>query len=295
MKKLNYIPIDYRTWELGKNAREGVNIKRLKVLTPKEQELWNQFTTKGELIRQDLRNDPGQAEYVTYFAIKLLPYSPGSLREISIPAAIVHDTGWELKSPTAWSDLMYGMTAEEQEAQKEELRRAHQEKGGDNLIEACKAINYPAQKYRDEAEAIIRDHDTRYNPATPSGRVMMDADILWRFTMTNILCSKYPRTSDEIKRNGLWPQTPKYINHQTGNPIKQLLDSPESILDYMQNEELGKTDKQGKLCRFFLPESYQIARIELANTMYDLFPDRTDLLRKDFSKELEQVAEFYSK
>lgn len=288
--KLDYRPIDYRTWCLGNEARGGVNIKRLGLLNQGETRLFDYFSTKNGIIKQDLRDDPGQAEIVTYFTIILLPYSPGSIREIAVPSAICHDTGWEMEDPTSWKKLVYSMTPEEVAEKKEELRRAHQEKGGDNVIISTKAVNYPAKRYRKEIEEIVRDHDTRYNEPTPSSRAMMDGDILWRFTMACMISSKYPG------ENSLWPRVPRYINFQTANPIREVMDSPERILKYMQKDELEIVDNNGRPNRFYIPESYKIARIELVNTIFNLFSDKAEnLLRKDFSSELEQVVEFYKK
>ena len=145
MKEFNYSPIDYRTWILGAKARDGINIKELTLLNNGETRLFDYFSTKDGKFNQDLRDDPGQAEYVTNFTLDLLQYSPGSERKIAVTAAITHDTGWEMEDPTAWKKLMYTMTAEEQEDKKEELRREHQEKGGDNLIKATSAVNYPTE------------------------------------------------------------------------------------------------------------------------------------------------------
>ena len=65
----SYIPIDYRTWILGDEARQGINIKRLNILTPQELKLW-----EASEQYHDARDDAGHAEVVTYFSTILLPY-----------------------------------------------------------------------------------------------------------------------------------------------------------------------------------------------------------------------------
>ncbi|MAE42297.1 hypothetical protein CMO93_00885 [Candidatus Woesearchaeota archaeon] len=91
-----YEPIDYRDWILGDEARNAVNIKRLKLLEPNEIKI---FDTAAPY--NDARNDPGQAELVAYFTIKLLGYNSKGQREVAVPAAILHDIGFYFDHPTA--------------------------------------------------------------------------------------------------------------------------------------------------------------------------------------------------
>ena len=101
LKKLeDYKPIDYSVWVLGDEARNGVNIKRLDMLKPNELEIFN-----AAIPDNDARNDPGQAEIVTYFGLKLLEYLPG-IREVVVPACIHHDIGFAGEDPGAWLKLV---------------------------------------------------------------------------------------------------------------------------------------------------------------------------------------------
>ena len=98
---MSYTPIDYSNWELGDSARNGVNIKKLDLLNPNELEILNATTPY-----QDQRNDPGHGELTAYFAIKLLDDIPGT-REVVVPAAILHDSGWWGVDPDYWKNLFY--------------------------------------------------------------------------------------------------------------------------------------------------------------------------------------------
>ena len=167
----SYIPINYGTWILGDEARKGANIKRLKLLRKKELEIWN-----GAIPYQDQRDDPGQGEIVTYFTIKLLDYLPGK-REVAVPAAILHDTGYYGIDPIKWKKLVN----EGDKTNNEEVRRPHQNRGCLLAGKILEKINYP-EKYHYEIADIIGDHDTRYLPATESGEIMRAADLLWRVT-----------------------------------------------------------------------------------------------------------------
>ncbi|MDP2926484.1 MAG: hypothetical protein Q8N99_08960 [Nanoarchaeota archaeon] len=171
-----YIPIDYRTWVLGNEARNGVNIKRLGVLTPKELELWN-----NSVHYQDQRNDPGHGEISTFFGIRLLDYLPG-IREVVIPSIIFHDTGWHGNDPDAWKRLVESNKGNLKVLDSEELRRPHQNRGIMVAGRGFKKVGYPPEEYHFEIADIIGDHDTRKLPTTDSGRIMRIADLLWRVT-----------------------------------------------------------------------------------------------------------------
>ena len=93
----SYNPIDYSKWVVGDEARTGVNI--LHLLNEKERAIWDMA-----IPFQDQRDDPGQGEMVTYFAIQLLNYMEGR-REIVVPAAMLHDTGWYAMN-IDWKNLL---------------------------------------------------------------------------------------------------------------------------------------------------------------------------------------------
>ena len=48
-----YKPLDYKIWILGNEARKGVNIKRLGILSKEELQIWNE-----SIPYQDQRDDP---------------------------------------------------------------------------------------------------------------------------------------------------------------------------------------------------------------------------------------------
>jgi hypothetical protein len=171
-----YIPINYRTWVLGNEARKGVNIMRLGALTPKELELLN-----NSVPYQDQRNDPGHGEISTFFGIILLDYLPG-IREVVVPSIIFHDTGWYGDDPDTWKRLIESNKDNLKVLDSEELRRPHQNRGIMLAGRGFKQLNYPPEEYHFEIADIIGDHDTRKLPTTSSGRIMRIADLLWRVT-----------------------------------------------------------------------------------------------------------------
>jgi len=262
---LTYKPINYRTWVLGNQAREGVNIKRLNILTSQELKLW-----EASKKYHDAREDPGHAEISTYFAIKLLPYYPKAIREIVVPTIMVHDDGWYGGDQRAWKRAV-------QEAQKAgdlksldspEKRKAHQDKGAEMALERFKEVGYPPKRYWKGCARIIKYHDTRDDPRgeppTPSGRAVWDSDYLYRVTLpcnqTYLFSVGITDPREVVKR-----AEDCCLN---GEPPKNL----EAV-------------------------AQQIAKIELANTIFFKFPEQADevLREKDYSKELEIVKRFYGK
>lgn len=171
----DYAILDYRNWIIGDEAREGINIKRLDILSSTELELFNQ-----SIPFQDSRNDPGQAELVTYFALELLEYFSGK-REVVVPAAIFHDTGYHYENPDDWHNLMRSGDSHDTEI----VRRPHQNRGIMIASRIMERTNYPKEYYVEIAD-IIGDHDTRLLPVTSSGVVVRNADMLWRVTYPNL-------------------------------------------------------------------------------------------------------------
>jgi len=171
-----YIPINYQDWVLGNEARGGVNIKGLGVLTQKELELWNYSAHY-----QDQRNDPGHGEISTLLGIRLLDYLPG-VREVVVPSIIFHDTGWYGNDPDVWKRLVELNKGNLKVLDSEELRRPHQNRGIMVAGRCFNQIGYPSEGYHFEIADIIGDHDTRKLPTTDSGRIMRIADLLWRVT-----------------------------------------------------------------------------------------------------------------
>ena len=172
----SYQPIDYRNWVLGDEARKGVNIKRLNVLTQKEIELFDEA-----VHYQDQRNDPGHGEQTVYSALKLLDYIPGN-RNITVPAAIFHDTGWYGNDPDAWKKLCEANKDNLKSLDDEANRRPHQNRGIMVAGRIFQKLDFPDEKYHFEIADIIGDHDTRKLPTTESGKIVRAADLLWRVT-----------------------------------------------------------------------------------------------------------------
>ena len=126
---------------------------------------------------QDKREDIGHAEFVTYFAFVLNGFLKGD-KNITIPAAILHDIGWcqmtkkELKQfylPN-WKDF------------EPKLRKKHQEEGVNLSEKILKEVNYPLQHISEILE-IISEHDTRKGFFSKNDGIVRDADKLWRFTL----------------------------------------------------------------------------------------------------------------
>lgn len=161
-----YQPIDYQKWLLGEQAREGANIKHL--FTREELTIWNKAQPY-----QDSRNDPGHAEFVTYFALQLLKILGGK-REIIVPAAILHDIGW---SQMEWEFNI-------QKVNQREVRLKHEKIGAKLAREILSKLNYKLELVEETGE-IILGHDTRDNVLSLNDGIVKDADKLWRFTLTH--------------------------------------------------------------------------------------------------------------
>ncbi len=269
--------IDYRTWILGDKARKGINLMRLGILDNLERDVF-------ELAYpfQDKRNDAGQAEIVTYFAHYL---ASDEKRNIAKLSAILHDTGWYGTDSGEWKrkvdELGAGNPALDSNSL---LRRPHQNKG---LILAGYVLNgagfFDASKLLEIADNI-GDHDTREFKPSKSGKVLQDADEIWRFTIPCTLA--YQNTLENP--NEIWRIIPRHITDDGGYASGHLKSYSE-IFEVFQNE----LDKN----RFNLPESKKVARMEFANTLYNLFPEKTKshLPETHLFKEFEIVKGFYSK
>ena len=249
----NYKPINYNKWILGEQARQGINIKRLEILTPNELKVWN-IAQKY----QDARNDPGHGEITAYFAIKLLNYLPGE-REIVVPAAICHDCGWYGDYPEAWKRLVEANKDNLQALEGEASRRPHQNRGCLNTGIIFEKAGYPLEKYHNPIADIIGDHDTRKLPTTSEGEIVRSADFLWRVT----------------------------------HPLNQI---------YIPNEDALETIQRAEESCLYEPKTplgdiaTQIAKIELANSIYHKFPTQAEqTLKPNYSKELEIIKKLYTK
>tara|TARA_Y100000034_G_C6889371_1_gene408868 strand:+ start:78 stop:833 length:756 start_codon:yes stop_codon:yes gene_type:complete len=244
----DYKPINYKNWILRDKARTGVNIKELGILTKKELEIFNE-----SVPYQDQRDDPGQAELVTYFALKLLNYLPGE-REVVVPAAILHDTGFFGGDPKAWKKLVNSGANTEGEVN----RRPHQNRGCLISGRILEKVLY-SKKYNNEIADIIGDHDTRKLPATESGEIVRAADLLWRVS--------FPCTQIYL---------PKASTLET---LKKLEDT---ALGLPSPHTLGKIEKQiGKI------ELVNTMFFKFPNKA-------PELLKKNYNSELKTIMEFYN-
>jgi len=195
---MKYKSIDYKNWNFN---GKGLNI--LKDISSTEKKIW-----KIALPFQDKRGNIGHTEFVTYFAIKLNNYLKGN-RNITIPAAILHDVGWgqltkkELKQfylPN-WKDF------------EPELRKRHQEEGIKLAKKLLNKINY-SQNQINEILEIILQHDTRIGFFSKNDGIVRDADKLWRFTLPlfrlvlkkrgTIFKKSYKRCLEDINKKGFF-------------------------------------------------------------------------------------------
>lgn len=179
MKLIEYKPLDYKTWILGDEARRGINIKRLNLLTDEELQIW-----KESVKYQDQRSDPGHGEMTAYFGLKLLDYISGN-RKIVVPAAILHDTGWYGIDPNSWKKLVNANKKNLKSLDSEINRRPHQNRGiliAGKVLEKTGYLERNPFSYGLQIADIIGDHDTRKLPINDDGKIVRTADLIWRVT-----------------------------------------------------------------------------------------------------------------
>jgi hypothetical protein len=175
--------IDYDHWDF---SGQGNNIESM--LQKIELDIWN-----AALPFQDKRDDAGHAEIVTYFALKLNDYLVGR-REIIVPAAILHDTGWSQMSKEEveqfylpnWKDY------------EQKLRQRHQEEGVKMARSLLADSKYPLD-YIDDIAEIISQHDTRREFFSREDGLVRDADKLWRYTLPHLELMLAKRDTDAEK------------------------------------------------------------------------------------------------
>ncbi len=237
-----YKLIDYKQWDF---SGLGANIYHL--LTPIEKRIWREA-----IPVQDMRDDEGQGEVVTLFTLRLLDYIDAN-REIAVPAAILHDTGFS-RIPNAGD--AHRAAAKAGKAGDVSYRKIHQDFGVEIAKEILWKLNYNPSHIQKICE-IIGDHDTRLNEPSLDGKVMMDADILWRFTL---------------------PQFNAYKDTETPTgSLTELLSRYERIIS--------------KPKRFYTQEGIALARVEFANTLMRIYPDGAQsILEPNYSAELERLS-----
>lgn len=262
----SYTPINYSKWDfsgLGANICPNPSEKLtdlakhpFPVLRGIERRIWREA-----IPFQDMRDDEGQGEFVTLFALKLLRYAPGEMA-IAVPAAILHDTGFS-KMPKAGD--VHRAAAKAGTVENVDYRKVHQDFGVEIAREILGRLNY-ASSHIEQICDIIGDHDTRLKPATESGMIMRDADILWRFTVPSYL----------LYQN---------LHHEFG-------EGASGLLQHWEKKELSKgADKTHTSSRFYTPTALQIARVELANTLMHVYPNEAPaVLKQNYSAELEKLS-----
>jgi len=187
-----YQPIDYEKWDF---SGQGKNI--MGSLNGSERRIW-----KAALALQDKRNDTGHAEVATYFALKLLE-RVSSEREIVIPSIILHDIGYDI-DPQEFRDafLAEPETEEDKKIIKDRqirIRLEHQIRGCVLAYDILNKMSFP-REYVGEILRINADHDTHFYESTQDGKVVQDADVLWRVTKPCIDAYLSDKSLDEKRR-----------------------------------------------------------------------------------------------
>ncbi|MBS3074999.1 hypothetical protein J4429_00910 [Candidatus Pacearchaeota archaeon] len=272
----SYQPIDYRKWILGEESRQGINLRRLNFFRGREEE----FFEESEPYH-DRRNDAGHVEISLFLSIPISKDpSIKANRKVFGPAIEFHDNGYEgFVSPNQFREAILTKEGEQR------VRLMHQVTVIKRAYQILTSLGYPSE-YNAEILAALSDHDTRFSePISDNEKVLQDADIAWRFTIPCTIAYKYPQFKTPANLREL---VPRILSFQVPNPLRDFLESPEEILRYMQQDELARPS------RFHIPASYGVARVELTNTFFNLFPDKAKkLLRKDFPRELERIVASY--
>ena len=134
---LEYEPIHYGRWIYdgkGRNIKTG--------LPDPYWTIWEEA-----LPYQDKRDDPGQGEIVTLMAQKLLGHFGEGDKEIIIPAAILHDIGWDVDP-----DEFRVALGTDNEAM---LRLGHEALGVKRALEILKRVNWPVEYVREITDIIF--------------------------------------------------------------------------------------------------------------------------------------------
>jgi HD superfamily phosphodiesterase len=117
-------------------------------------------------------NEP-HARVSYQYALKLLK-SEGGDPGIVIPSILLHDIGWKM-IPEQDHLKMFGPGLDKK------LQRIHERKGARMAAQILKEVGYPEKQAR-VIVSIIKSHDTPPRPRSLNGRIVKDADRLWRFS-----------------------------------------------------------------------------------------------------------------
>lgn len=201
---LNYQPIDYNSWN-----PDGTGKNILPHLSDIEREIWQKA-----LPFQDKRNDKGHAEVATKFALDLTKLIEGD-RNIVVPAIILHDVGYDI-DPEKFREAFLSNPDKETQIR---IRLEHQVRGCVIAYDVLREVGHT--EYIPEILRINVDHDTRFYSTTMNGKIVQDADVLWRVTKPCIdaYLSNFPRK--EIRRKSE-ESTIHLLNFQISKQIAEI-------------------------------------------------------------------------
>lgn len=121
----------------------------------------------------NVMNNELHTQTVIQFVLELLPTTDGE-RDITVPAAILHDVGWSqvpediaMKSRVPRGDV--------------ELVKIHEDKGAVIARRILENLNFAPDRIN-AIIAIIRGHDSRKQPLDINDKIVKDADQLSRFS-----------------------------------------------------------------------------------------------------------------
>lgn len=205
---------------------------------------------------QDKRNDVGHAEMVTYFAHTLsgLVGMTGDKREVAMNAAIAHDAGYSL-IPDVNRKFRNSLEMQERGGDSaklgKELERNLRVQHQDYAVELVRNhLGKGGYSGTDEVCDIVGDHDTRLRSTSEAGKIMRDADYMFRLTN---LCVEYYHQSESAEA---------LSSRFTG---------------YVKRE------------RFETDVGFRVGRLEVANTLLYRFP-KTVLPETFLSEFKEEIA-----
>ena len=124
-----------------------------------------------------MRNDSIHTRVAHDYALLLLEKEGGD-RNIVEPAIILHDVGW---SALKQDDITQAYGVRATGAKARELNRIHEIQGAGIAAEILAKLGYDTVTIC-KIVKIIERHDSGKNPDTTEGKLVKDADKLWRFS-----------------------------------------------------------------------------------------------------------------
>ncbi len=112
------------------------------------------------------------------YAIRLLSEARGD-EEIVVPAILLHDVGWKVV-PESLQLTAFGPNQSNRV-----VARLHEVEGAKTAKKILEELRYPSEK-SNEICRIIRGHDSRGKPISPSDRIVKDADKLFRYSRKGV-------------------------------------------------------------------------------------------------------------